>query len=210
MMNETQIETSPSEIAPEDRARADMYALIASLFYSPPTPALLRAIADAPPLSSEAGATEFSEAWRQLQSAAAKADPEAVRDEYEWFFIAVGPSRINQYAAHYMTGPDGKSTLVRLREDLLRLGFSKNDSAGEPEDHISALCDAMRLMIAGAPGGHPCEVLVQKDFFNRHLKPWYARMIAELTQSEKAHFYLVAARFAKAFFDVEIESFNIE
>lgn len=210
MTNETQIELENSSVVPEDMARADLYALIANLFYSPPTPGLLRAIADAPALSSEAGASELSQAWQELQSAAAKADPEAVRDEYEWFFIAVGPSRINQYGAHYMTGPGNKSTLVRLREDLLRLGFSKNESVGDPEDHISALCEVMRLMIAGGPGARPSEVLVQKDFFNCHLKPWYARMITELVQSEKAHFYVVVGRFAKAFFDVETESFNIE
>ena len=60
--------------APEDRARADLYALIARFFYAPPDTHLLEAIAEADEIVGEDDSVPLAEAWRRLQAACAATD----------------------------------------------------------------------------------------------------------------------------------------
>ena len=60
--------------APEDRARADLYALIATLFYAPPDAGLLQALAEADEIVGEDDSVALAEAWGALQRACAAVD----------------------------------------------------------------------------------------------------------------------------------------
>lgn len=191
--------------AAEDRARADLYALLASLFYGPPEAKLLAAIANAPSPEEEA-ASALGFAWRELQKAAAQADPEAVRCEYDALFVTVGQAPVMLYGSYYQAGFLHEQPLARLREALARLGFSRKPGTAEPEDHLSALCDVMRMLILeGGPGA----VAAQQEFFGRFLQPWYSHLTAEIAKAEGAGFYRVVGRFAQTVLDRETQSLEI-
>ena len=195
-------------IIAEERARADVYGLIANLFANAPTERLLRAVAESRPQDADAGA--FAAAWCGLCESAAHADPRAVADEFDDLFIGIGPGRVNLYAAHYLQRGQFKNSLAALRGDLARLGLAARDDAGEPEDHLSALCEAMRYLIAGDDAAPAADLEAQHEFFARHVQPWYRLFCSNLRNTEGARFYVGAADFAEAFFDLETQSFELE
>jgi TorA maturation chaperone TorD len=80
-------------IPPEEAARANFYALLARLFYAPPDAALLKAI------SADRLEGDLAGPWEELASAAASADPDAVREEYETAFIGTGKAPVTLYTA---------------------------------------------------------------------------------------------------------------
>lgn len=204
----TQAVNAAVPVTPEDRARADMYALIASLFYGPPEAKLLAAIAQAARLSDEPD-SPLAEAWRELQMAAARADPEAVRDEYDRLFVSVGQAPVMLYGSYHLAGFLHELPLVDLRDELARLGFMRRTGTAEPEDHLSALCDVMRMLITEGEEG-AAGLQAQRDFFGRFVRPWYERLMAEIAKAQGADFYQAVGRFAQAYLDVETRSFAIE
>lgn len=197
------------EVAEEDRVRADVYGLIANLFYSPVSAALLCTIADTPLINGEAIRSPLAAAWHALQQAARAADPDAVRQEYDSAFITAGRPPVFLYGSVYQAGFLMDKPLARLRDDVAQLGFARKLEVGEPEDHISALCDVMRLLIAGADGAAPAALSSQREFFMRHIAPWYERLCAAIEAAEQTDFYKKAAAFSKEFFDLEVQSFEI-
>lgn len=199
------------EVAAEDRARADVYGLIANLFYAAPSAELLNAIAAADGVCAETDATLFCSAWRRLQQACRDADPGAVRDEYATLFSGVGRGLVMPYASYYLTGFLMEKPLARLREDLIGLNLGRRSSVSEPEDHVAAICDVMRFLIAGGANRAPADLEQQREFFDRYLKSWYARLCEDLQVAKTAtFFYSSVAALARAFFDLEVASFDIE
>ena len=69
------------EVLPEDQARAEVYALLSSLFYQPPSKELLQAIATSRVMCNDDVDSGYCRAWRALQGAAA--DAETVQEEFE-------------------------------------------------------------------------------------------------------------------------------
>ena len=67
-------------LEPEDRVRADFYALLASLYFSAPSHELLRIIGTAPLLAAEADSARLAVAWAKLSAAARVMDPDAAQD----------------------------------------------------------------------------------------------------------------------------------
>lgn len=197
------------EVADEDRARADVYGLLANLFYSPPSEGLLRGIGVADVIDSDTNQSPLAASWRALRKAALAADPAVVREEYDNSFITAGRPPVFLYGSFYQAGFLMDKPLARLRDDLAELGLARNRETGEPEDHISALCDVMRFLIVGAPDVPPAAVALQRDFFNRHIAPWYGRLCAAIEDAEQTGFYKKVAAFAKQFFDLEVQSFEI-
>jgi TorA maturation chaperone TorD len=114
------------------------------------------------------------------------------------------------YACFHLSGRLNDRAVIALRDDLARLGISRRPAAGETEDHLSALCDVMRMLIAGAPGMAPAAPQDQHRFFQRHLQPWYGRVADAIEHAAETHFYKHVGRFARAFFDLERESLTIE
>ena len=193
--------------AQEDAARADFYAVLARLWYAAPDRALLATLADADELSPEAERSELADAWRALAAAAAVADEEDVRVEYDETFVGTGRAPVSPYATAYFTGSFKERVLVQLRDELAELGLARDERVREPEDHFAALCDVMRHLIAEGSG--PAALERQKRFFQRYLAPAYAGFVDAAQAAPGAKFYRAVARFTRAYCDLEVESFNM-
>lgn len=195
-------------LAPEDRVRAALYGLLANLYYSPPSAELLRAILDADVIAEDGSDAELVASWRALKEAARSADPEAVREEYDTAFISTGRPPVLLYASYYTTGQLVAVPLTRLRQELAALGLDPKPASHEPEDHISGLCDAMRFLIAGDGAKRPAPLAKQREFFERHIEPWYGALCEAIASAQQTAFYKTVARFTRAFFDLEAQSFE--
>jgi TorA maturation chaperone TorD len=193
----------------EDQARADLYALLASLLLAPPVGVLLDALASADPICAQGGELALEQAWEQLVLASGVMDPQAVAEEFSQLFVSIGTPPLNPYGSRYEAGYINDAPLALLRADLARLGLARVRGAGEFEDHLGALCETMRVLIAGAPGIARQPVAVQKQFFEAHLAPWYARAVADIGGAVGANYYRLVARLAGAFLAIEGESFVV-
>jgi TorA maturation chaperone TorD len=206
-VNATPLESAQA-VFEEDQARADLYALIARLFYAGPDVALLAAIAGADEIAGEDETAPLAAAWRALGAAAAAMDAEAAREEYDNVFVGTGKAEITPYASHYLAQSMQERVLVRLRDTLTEMGLAKNSSAAEYEDHFSGLCEVMRQLILFF-GSDDVAVRKQKMFFLGYLVPWYAGFCVEVMASANTNFYKYVAGFTKAFLDVERDSFEL-
>lgn len=188
---------------PEDTARADMYALLARLFYAGPDAAVLAAIVAADGLVAPSEAP-LALAWRDLQTASAAADPAYLTDEYTRLFVGVGKSPVSIYASHYLTDNFKELTLVHLRDELERLGLARKAIATEPEDHLAGLFDVMRFLLQRNDG----DVAAQAAFFNSYLQPWIGKFCDAVIAAEGAGYYRTLSRMMKAYFTIEVEYFE--
>jgi len=195
-------------LAGEDQARADFYALLARLLLAAPDAGLLAALAQAEPVSAE-GEYTLEDAWLKLTQAASVIDAGAADDEFSLLFLSTGNPLLNPFASFYLTGHLNDVPLVRLRHDLARLRLARAPGAGESEDHLGALCETMRMLIQGAPGVPRQPLLAQKQFFEAHLRPWYAACLADVARAEGANFYRVVAAVADAFLSIEAQAFAV-
>jgi TorA maturation chaperone TorD len=199
---------SSSTPPPEEAARADFYALLARLYYDAPDAALLAALAGADEIVAEASSGEgagFALAWRDLTLAAAAADPAAVQDEFMALFVGVGKAAVTPYAGAYLATNTVDAPLVELRDYLARRGIVRQGSVNEPEDHIAALCELMRLLIAQ----QQASLEDQKRVFDRFLRPAANALCDAVIKYERAGFYRAVARFTKEFLEVEHAAFNM-
>lgn len=209
MTHRTGAPPSAPEVSPEDHARADFYALISRLFFAGPDAELLAAIAAAGDAAAavDGQTMPLPGAWRALVAAAAGADAEAARQEYDQVFVGTGKAEITPYASHYLAEVMQERVLVRLREALAEMGLGRSEGAPEYEDHFSGLCEVMRhLVLFGAENG---AVQKQKSFFLGYVAPWYAAFCVQVVNSPNTNFYKKVAVFTKAFLDVESGSFEM-
>lgn len=197
-------------LAPEEQARADFYALISRLLLAAPQAQLLAALAAADSIAAAQAGSPLEQAWENLVLAAGVIDADAVQEEFDALFVAVATPAVNPYASLYLAGFMMEKPLAALRADLAALGLARNARGGEPEDHLGALCEAMRILIAGAPGVRPQPVPAQQAFFDKHIAPWHARCLDDIRRAQGANFYRRVADFIEAFFDVEAQAFDIE
>jgi TorA maturation chaperone TorD len=213
----------PHPLAPEDQARANFYALLARLFAAAPDAALLHAIAAAAPLGialdadpgadtgePEAAGPGLPVAWDVLRAASAAVDPEAVDQEYTDLFIGVGKSEINLHASHWLAGHMMDRPLVEVRATLARLGLAPRPETTMLEDHLSALCEAMRALITGQGLDAPAPLSAQRDFFDRHMAPWIFDCCSAIGDSSVANYYSRVAQFAGEYMALERDSFAID
>ena len=192
----------------EDQARADFYALLARLLLAPPDGGLLAALAEAEPVSA-AGEFALEDAWLKLTQAASVVDAGAASDEFGLLFLSTGDPLLNPFGSFYLTGHLNDVPLVQLRHDLARLRLARAPGAGESEDHLGALCETLRVLIQGAPGIARQPLLAQKQFFEAHIRPWYAACLADIAKAEVANFYRVVAAVADAFLSIEAQAFSV-
>ena len=83
----------------EETARAEIYGLLAQLFYAAPAPALLEALRVAATEAPAAGGF-LEEPWRELVGTARALDDGAIAREYEALFGGVGKPEIYLYGSH--------------------------------------------------------------------------------------------------------------
>jgi TorA maturation chaperone TorD len=201
---------SPRAVAPEDRSRADFYALLARLFYGAADDRLLQAIVISPEPAAQDENSRLLESWRALAAAAGVMNHEAVHDEYERLFIGVGRPEVMLFGSYYLAGFMNERPLAQLRDDLAKLGLTRQAAATEPEDHIAALCDVMRFLIMGDVEAPPAGRERERVFFATHLQPWIVKFCQATMQSPQANFYRRVASLAQAFFEIEMQAFEME
>jgi TorA maturation chaperone TorD len=190
-------------LPPEEAARANLYGVLARLFYAPPDAALLEALAEADELDAEDGGLAL--AWRDLAAAAASADAEALREEYDRAFVGTGKAPVSLYACAYTLRYTNETPLAALRAELAALGLARRSEANEPEDHLAALCDTMRHLIAEQNR----DLAEQKRFFERWIAPAAEPLCDAISGGANSIFYRRAAHLAKSFFAVEQAAFEM-
>lgn len=199
-----------TRVSDEDLARAGLYGLLARLLYASPDAELLQAIAAAEGMGDAASRSGLQASWQHLQAASAAMDAEAAAQEYEQVFIGLGQGEVMPYLSWHLTGFLMEEPLARLRDDLAALGLARVAGVGEPEDHMAALCEVMRLLVNGDAESAPVSLQWQREFFARHLRPWYAGFAAQLEAAPSANYYRAVARLLRAFMDVEAQAFDME
>ena len=188
----------------EETARADLYGLLAGLFYGPPSQDLLDAIAQMP----SSGDGVLQQAWNDLAATCEEAEAQKIRDEYESLFIGVGKPEIMLYASFYLSGFLMEKPLAALRDDLNALQLQRSESMPESEDHIAAVCEVMRFLILSDDPAQN-SLATQQQFFTTHVQPWAGEMCDAIMHHPQAVFYCEVAQLAKQFFEVEMQAFEM-
>jgi TorA maturation chaperone TorD len=193
----------------EDNARAHVYALLSNLFYAPPSKEFLHIIATGSVICNDEPVSDFCRAWRALQQAAAQADAEAVKDEFDAAFIGTGRQPVMLYGSFYEAGFLHEKPLALLREDLTKMRIARRGDRHESEDHVSALCDVMRFLIVGDAQTPPAALGTQRDFFRRHIQPWNAQLSSAVIGANQTRFYKHVAQLLRDFFAIENTAFDM-
>ena len=193
--------TSKSEVDEIDQLRAAEYGLLSLLLGRAPDADTLSRVA-----TLKGDASDLGMAHIELAATATALDESAVSKEFFALFIGVGRGDLLPYASYYLTGFLHERPLARVREDLEVLGIERAGISREPEDHIAILLEVMSGL---ARGDFEADFAEQARFFDRHLKPWAARMFADLEMSQAAHFYRAVGRAGRVFLELEAEAFAL-
>ncbi|MDN3714747.1 TorD/DmsD family molecular chaperone [Vibrio breoganii] len=173
--------------------RADIYLLLATLFRQPPNSDLLKWLAE---IETEDSNSQMSADWQALKQAASQATQQELEEEYQDLFIGVGRGEVMPFASWHLSGALMEKPLIALRQDLTALGFERNDSVKEPEDHIAAICEVMAMLVEeNSPQ--------QGVFFNRHIGTWYKDLVKQIQSANAAGFYVVVASLLASFLELE-------
>ncbi|HMN74544.1 MAG TPA: molecular chaperone TorD family protein [Burkholderiaceae bacterium] len=191
----------------DELARAEVYGLLAALFQAAPSPELYAQLQVAATQAPVAGAF-LEHSFSELVAASRRLPLDAVRTEYAALFEAIGKPEVFLYASYFVTGSLNDKPLVVLRDALRALGIERDPMIVETEDHIACLCEVMRYLIAGdelALG----DLATQRHFFDAQLRPWADALWDALEAHPKSDFYRALASFARAFFSVETQAFDM-
>jgi len=191
----------------EEIARAELYGLLARLWYAAPDAELLAALQVAPTEAPAAGGF-LEEPWRALVGAARACDAAALRNEYDALFGGIGKPEVYLFGSHYLSGFLNDKPLVQLRHDLARIGLAREASMSETEDHIACLFEVMRYLIAGEDVG-VANLSAQQAFFSTHVQPWLPTLCDTVAQHPQARFYAALAGLTAAFAQVERQAFDM-
>jgi TorA maturation chaperone TorD len=191
----------------EETARAEIYGLLAQLYYAPPGAELLSALRVAVTEAPAQGAF-LEEPWRELVGTARAMDDLAIAEEYDALFGGVGKPEVYLFGSHYLTGYLNEKPVARLRETLAGLGLARDEAMPETEDHVAYLCEVMRYLIAGDDVA-VANLTRQREFFSDHLLPWVNDLCDTIEAHPKARFYKALAGFTRAFVSVEAQGFDM-
>jgi TorA maturation chaperone TorD len=184
-----------------DVARAQEYALLASLLARAPDGALLGRLG-----ALRGDATPLGVAHAALAKTATGASVERVEREYFDLFIGLGRGELLPYGSYYLSGFLHERPLARLRGDLARLGIERAPGQAEPEDHAAILCEIMAGLASRrfeAPAG------AERALFEAHLAPWIGRFFADLERAEAAELYRPVGTLGRVFIEIETEAFAL-
>ena len=193
---------------PEDQARADLYAVLARLFADAPDAGFLKALATAERMSGLDN--PLAVAWNRLADASAAMDPDAAAQEYTDLFVGVGKCEVNLHASHWIAGFMAEKPLVELRSDLVSLKITRKEAATLMEDHLSALCETMRILVAGDGERPPATLAQQRNFFQNRLFSWALECCSAITKSSLANYYGRVAELTEQFLVLERDSLAID
>ncbi len=191
----------------EETARAELYGLLAQLYYAPPSAELGASLRVAVTEAPAAGGL-LEEPWRQLVGAARDWDDAAIADEYVALFGGMTKPDVYLYGSHYLSGFLNEKPLARLRGTLDALGLARSESISETEDHFACLCEVMRYLIAG-DDVTVANLTQQRAFFAEHIQPWVPQMLDAIVAHPQAGFYAALAAFTREFMEVEAQAFDM-
>lgn len=192
----------------EELQRAELYGLLARLWFAPPDQALFDQFSVAVTEAPQPGS--FLEGpWQHLVAAMRASSVEAARDEYDALFIGIGKPDILLFGSHHMAGALNERPLIELRGDLAELGLAREPTLGETEDHVSFLFEVMRYLVAGDDVA-VCNLERQRQVFRAHIQPWVGGSLADaVEQHPRARLYAALAAFTRAFIQVETQGFDM-
>jgi len=192
----------------EELQRAELYGLLARLWFAPPDAMLFEQFAVAVTEAPQRGS--FLEApWQELVAQMRSSGERAACEEYEALFIGIGKPDILVYGSHHLAGALNEKPLVALRTDLAELGLARDPTTGETEDHVSFLFEVMRYLIAGDDVA-VCNLERQRRFFRSHVQPWVSGSLCDaVEQHPRARLYAALAGFTRAFLQVETQGFDM-
>lgn len=198
-MAATSLDTSLDEVS---AARAEIYALLATLLWHPPEAALLNRVGGA----HIVGQGALPEALRALSVAARASTAVTVEREHFALFTGLAGGELLPYASYYLTGFVHERPLAEVRGDLSALGFERAEGLAEPEDHIAFLCEVMATMIRGDFGISDVTVA---QFFGRHILPWAGRFFSDLEAADAASFYRPVGQLGQLMVAIETQAFAL-
>jgi TorA maturation chaperone TorD len=191
----------------EETARAEVYGLLAALYYAPPSPELLAQLRVAVTEAPAAGGF-LEEPWRQFVGTVRTLSDVQVANEYDALFGGVGKPEVYLFGSWYLSGFLNEKPLAALRSDLAALGLARDETMPETEDHFACVCEVMRYLIAG-DDVEVANLTQQQKFFSNHVQPWVPAMCEAIAAHPKARFYAALAGFTAAFVSVEAQGFDL-
>ncbi len=202
--NENNTLDENSNLEQDQLYRASSYALIAALLRTAPDSAMLEYIAQLIQQPHD-DSDDLLIAMSTLGLSARTLSPASIDDEFHDLFIGLGKGELVPYASWYLTGFLMEKPLSDLRQDLARLGYQRDESVTEPEDHVAALCEVMSMMIT-----EDISLDIQRSFYNDHMASWIDRFYTDLSQAKSAVFYKSLGRFGAAFNALETDFFSMQ
>jgi len=199
--------TPVSSALDEETARAEVYGLLAALFYAPPSAELLSQLRVAVTEAPAAGGF-LEEPWRQFVGTVRELSDAQVANEHDALFGGVGKPEVYLFGSFYLSGFLNEKPLAALRGDLATLGLARDETMPETEDHFACVCEVMRYLIAG-DDVEVANLTQQQKFFSAHVQPWVPAMCEAITAHPKAKFYAALAAFTAAFISVETQGFDL-
>ena len=191
----------------EETARAEVYGLLAVLYYAAPSAELHDNLCVAVTEAPASGAV-LESSWGELVAAARAQSLADIGQEYDALFGGVGKPEVYLFGSHYLSGFLNEKPLAALRTDIAALGLARDEAMPETEDHVAYLCEVMRYLIAG-DDVKVANLTRQREFFAQHVQPWFSLMCEALMQHPKARFYRALATFTQAFISVETQGFDM-
>jgi TorA maturation chaperone TorD len=184
-----------------DHARAEEYALLATLLARSPDSGLLSRLA-----GLHGDASPIGLAHAALAKSAQQASEESAAREYFALFAGLGEGALLPYSSHYLAETLYGRPLVRLRQTLLHLGIERSPERTEPEDHAAFLCE---IMAGLARGDIAAEEGADRAFFEQHLSRWIRRFFVDLEHARPARFYAAVGALGRTFVDIEARAFEL-
>jgi TorA maturation chaperone TorD len=192
----------------EETARAELYGLIAELFYAPPRAELLAQLRVAATDAPAAGGF-LEEPWRQLVGVSRAMDDAQIQKEHDALFGGVGKPEVYVYGSHFLTGFLNEKPLAQLRTDLAALGLTRDTATmSETEDHVAYVFEVMRFLVAGEDVS-VSNLTQQAKFFAAHVQTWLPALCDAVQAHPRARFYAALAELTRAFVSVEAQGFDL-
>ncbi len=111
----------------EETARAEVYGLLATLYYAAPSAELLDNLRVAATEAPAAGAL-LEASWSDLVAAARDLPAAQLAEEYDALFGGVGKPEVYLFGSHYLSGFLNEKPLAALRSELAELGLARDDA----------------------------------------------------------------------------------
>ncbi len=191
----------------DELARAELYGLLARLWVAPPDEALLEQFRVAVTQAPEPGAP-LEAPWQDLVGAMRQTSAAAAAAEYDALFQGVGRPEVFLYGSYYLAGFLNEKPLAALRSDLAALGLARDETRGETEDHVAAVFEVMRWLIAGDDVA-TCNLEQQRRFFRAHVQTWLEDLCTAVQQHPRAEVWRAVAAFTRVFVQVETQAFDL-